>query len=558
MEGCQVSKKYGTRTSRNSWNRDEAAERLQRAERIQNVESQRRAAAGVDVPRSTLRGWQNRKAELELPENAATFFESPEGVAFLYRMLAALHVVFSGVGPCGPRLISKFLQLIDLSDLIGTSYGAQFDYGTEVREALAEFGKEESARLAEQMSPREITVCEDETFHPQICLVAIEPLSDFILLEQYASNREAETWSEQLDAATAGFPIKIVQSTSDEGRSLVKHCRTGLGAHHSPDVFHVQQDVSRAFSGKTNGTVSRQKTKLREAKRETARLRSERQAIGPTHEVFFDNQIELAEGEEQQAARDIEKAKRERQVVRDAVRGISDVYHPVDLMETGEPRTSEEVQAALAEKFDQAERLADTWEVSQSRRKLITKARKVVPRMVATIAFFWSMVRFKMDALQLSSETTRQLTETLVPAVYMEQASRRASKAEERKRLRETAAILLTKARDGPLRNLSDEKREEVERVGRDCAGLFQRSSSCVEGRNGRLALHHHGLHRLSTKKLAALTTLHNYFIERADHTTAAERFFGSPPRDLFQWLLERLPLPPRPRRRGTSPGLEA
>jgi hypothetical protein len=36
---------------------------------------------------------------------------------------------------------------------------------------LIRFGEEEDRRLAASMPPREITLCEDETFHPQICLV---------------------------------------------------------------------------------------------------------------------------------------------------------------------------------------------------------------------------------------------------------------------------------------------------------------------------------------------------------------------------------------------------
>ncbi|HEY85831.1 MAG TPA: hypothetical protein G4N96_12060 [Chloroflexi bacterium] len=75
---------------------------------------------------------------------------------------------------------------------------------------------------------------------------------------------------------------------------------------------------------------------------------------------------------------------------------------------------------------------------------------------------------------------------------------------------------------------------------------IFQRSSSCVEGRNGLLALLHHSLHRLSNRKLSALTTVHNYFVKRRDGTTAAERFFSSPPKDLFEWLLERVDIPGR------------
>jgi len=77
--------------------------------------------------------------------------------------------------------------------------------------------------------------------------------------------------------------------------------------------------------------------------------------------------------------------------------------------------------------------------------------------------------------------------------------------------------------------------------------GLFARSSSCVEGRNGRLSLFHHGQTRLSAGRLRALTVVHNYVAERPDGTTAGERFFGHKPRDVFSWLLERMPDLPRP-----------
>jgi len=46
-----------------------------------------------------------------------------------------------------------------------------------------------------------------------------------------------------------------------------------------------------------------------------------------------------------------------------------------------------------------------------------------------------------------------------------------------------------------------------------------------VQGRNGQLALHHQGRHRLSDRRLAALTAVHNYPIRRADDPDHA----GSP-----------------------------
>ena len=89
--------------------------------------------------------------------------------------------------------------------------------------------------------------------------------------------------------------------------------------------------------------------------------------------------------------------------------------------------------------------------------------------------------------------------------------------------------------------------KEQLEKAALQCVGFFQRSSSCVEGRNGMLRLRHHQLHQISKKHLEVLTVLHNYWIRRPDGTTAAERFFEQKPRDLFDYLLERMEAPPRP-----------
>ncbi len=70
-----------------------------------------------------------------------------------------------------------------------------------------------------------------------------------------------------------------------------------------------------------------------------------------------------------------------------------------------------------------------------------------------------------------------------------------------------------------------------------------------MEGRNAQLSLYHHGLHRLTDGKLGALTVIHNYFKKRADGTTAAERFFGAKQKDLFEWLLQNMDFPVRPRK---------
>jgi len=47
---------------------------------------------------------------------------------------------------------------------------------------------------------------------------------------------------------------------------------------------------------------------------------------------------------------------------------------------------------------------------------------------------------------------------------------------------------------------------------------------------------------------------MHNYFTKKSDGTTAAERFFGKPPDDLFEWLIERISLPSRSAKKRPPP----
>jgi hypothetical protein len=161
-----------------------------------------------------------------------------------------------------------------------------------------------------------------------------------------------------------------------------------------------------------------------------------------------------------------------------------------------------------------------------------------------------------VEELDLPAEVERAVYETLLPGWYWQQAARRARTAEEGRPQAELAERRLQEAwaEGGVLRQLAAEDQERVRRVSEEVVGLFARSSSCVEGRNGRLSLFRHGQTRLSAGRLKALTVMHNYVSERADGTTAAERFFGKKPRDVFGWLLERLPDLPRPAARRPRP----
>ena len=365
----------------------EVSPRLQRARVRERAEklgfwwhSRRQVAQQLGVPDSSFRHWLQRHRQLcqtsRFPRDVVELCESPDGLKFLHGLLVTLHFVFVQANDAGLRNVGTFLKLSGLDEFLPTSYGFHQAFALQMETLLTEYGREEEQRLAAQMPPRQITVCEDETFHPHICLVAIEPVSGYLLLEQYVPRRDAETWNRCLDERLAGWSITVCQATSDQG-----------SAERSP--------------------------------------------------------------------------------------------------------------------------------------------------MIAT----W-------------------LREELLPGLYLERVAAKASTAQERERLRTLAREVLARARspDGVWGALTGPEQVLVEGKARDCADLFQRSSSCVEGRNGQLSLRHHGLHRLTPRKLSALRVLHNFLIERADKTTAAERFFAARPRPLLPWLLARLPLSAHPRHRALAP----
>jgi hypothetical protein len=539
-----------TLSRRKPWKREVIAEAMSKLEEEQPVVSQRQLAEEAGIPRSTLQHWLERRDTLDADPDVVAFFESPAGVAFLHRLVIAAHLVMTLVGPCGIRLVCLFLELTGLHVFVAASYGPQQKVSVGIEKAVVEFGQAEQQRLAQGMTPKQITVCQDETFHPETCLVAIEPVSNYILLEKYAENRKAETWTQSMAEATQGLPVELIQSTSDEGRGIRHHVEVDLGLHHSPDVFHVQQDLVQASSVVLANRKRQAEQSVAEAAQQVSRL-NEAQSTNVKPDGPSDGAAALvqplatAQAQEQKAREAVETITGQQQRVQEAVAGISTAYHPYDL-ETGAARSAEQLADALAQHWSEIETVAAEVNLPERCVKKIQKAKRVVIEMVATLAFFWLTVRAKVEALSLAPAVEQALYHNLIPAIYLHLVSEKTSDPQQRQTLQTQSDELLAPLvrPDGPLAGLEQAEMQVLEAVALECAQVFQRSSSCVEGRNGQLALWHHSLHRLTDRKLAALTTVHNYFIRRCDGTTAAERFFGAQPKDLLAWLLERVDLP--------------
>src|SRR4029453_12888603 len=106
--------------------------------------SLRQAAKALEVPRSTLQAWRAYHESLDEHPAVVAFFHSAPGLAFLHRLVVAIHLVCTEVGACGIRLVCLLLTLTGLDRFVAASYGTQQQVNRQVEEAIVTYRHEES------------------------------------------------------------------------------------------------------------------------------------------------------------------------------------------------------------------------------------------------------------------------------------------------------------------------------------------------------------------------------------------------------------------------------
>ncbi len=177
-------KQQGNEDRHQRWGRLERAALLgQYGDRQAQGLSQRQAAQGLDVPRSTLQAWRAYQDRLDACPAVVAFFHSVPGLAFLHRLVIALHVVCVEIGACGMRLVCLLLKLTGLNRFVGASYGTQQQVNRHVEAAMVAYRQEGRTRLAHEMPPKEMTMTREETLTGGLCLVGMDPESHDMVLE---------------------------------------------------------------------------------------------------------------------------------------------------------------------------------------------------------------------------------------------------------------------------------------------------------------------------------------------------------------------------------------
>jgi len=538
------------------WDRFERADLFEHSLELQaQGVSQRQAAQELQVPRTTLQAWRLWHDTLDICPHVAEFFQKGPGLAFLHRLVIAFHLVCVEVGACGIRLVCLFLNLTGLNRFVASSYGAQQQVNLQVEQAVVTYRHDETARLAQDMPRRDLTVTQDETFTGGLCLVTMDPESNFLILEQLAQTRDQVMWNDLMAPALAQLNCRVIQSTSDEAPGLLAYVEHYLEAHHSPDLFHVQHELVKAVSGPMATKERAAHKAVTEAREQLERLQTNPQSAGaepakrgPGRPPKAPVSLEQAEQALKAASREHERLAQQREQVKASIRGIGHDYHFVDL-ERGVRRNAPLIASDIQEHLEQIRSVAQQEGLSQSCVERIEKAERVVPKMQATIAFVSGYVNQQVTQLDLTPPVSFAMHAKLIPSYYLDRVAQTRT-VSDGEPLRELAERLRTPLFEpgGALSAVSPESQDQLHDEAKRLASVFQRSSSHVEGRNGYLSLRSHQLRGLDLpRKRECFTAIHNFFLTRPDGTTAAERFFGQKPHSIFAAILESVELAPAP-----------
>jgi len=218
------------------------------------------------------------------------------------------------------------------------------------------------------------------------------------------------------------------------------------------------------------------------------------------------------------------------------LQNLSKTIHPFDINNSNR-QTSINVKLRLKQLVVEIKALQKEQEIKDPKKR-IEKFGKQISGIASIIDGWWLWAEESLDSDNLTEEIQQWLLNCLLPAVYWHKQTERTKNPD----LKESYFYANEKAQveleQHPLTASLIHEKEWLSWA-KWMVSNFQRTSSAVEGRNGWLSQIHHNGRGLKTKRLRALTIIHNYYTKRSDGTTAAERLFRKKFDDPFEWIVE-------------------
>lgn len=492
----------------------------------------RRIAAATGMTKSSVhRHRQAIERRNQYPESP--LWEMPSGHQWLQRLVWAVVYVFGVKHGIGNDTLSEFFQLLRLERHIGVSPSALQGVRVKLERQILSYHQEQQKQL--QQVPTKVEVCAgaDETFFEQMVLVLLDLSSGYIFVEAQAKDRGYQTWQGMVQQAL-GSAVEVKYLVSDRAKALVKLALEGLGCCSVPDLFHSLRDLGKHIGARLGRQLSQLEQQISQAKTKLIQLQTESKPTQLQEQKLEQLQAQYSSTQATQTA------------YHAALQQLSLCVHPFAISGS-EFQSATEVIAALQQQVHRLSTIANAaslpnWQTT------VAKFNQQIPAIAAVVNTWWTWVCHSLSVEQLSPQTSNWLLTRLLPVVYWQQQLRK-TKSPALKLAYQSAYTHAHRlySQDSLTPTISPKELQQWWTWAEWMVNKFQRTSSQVEGRNGYLSRIHHCGRGLSAHRLQVLTVIHNFALHRADGTTAAQRLFGRPFPDLFEFIVEHmsdLPLP--------------
>lgn len=490
-------------------------------------------AAATGLSKSAVHRHQQAIARRnQYPESS--YWETEVGHRWLTRLVLGVVYHFGIKQGVGAETLSEFLQVVHLETHIATSPTALRRLKQRMNQAILDY----EAAQAQHCQPSQnqgICVGADETFFGLPILVLMELASGFIFLETEADNCSYDSWVEQLEQWWESKQWQCHYLVSDGARALIKLALSGFGCTHVADLFHALRGLGRPIGRALN----RQHRDLQQHyDMLEERLNQTQEATPkPSLPVAMENTLKQQRLLEQ-----------DQQSYSAALEEISQRVHPFTI-DTHQWQLDDQLARNLEGPLQSLAELAPSYGGAQAH-KAIDSFRTLIPTFAQGIEAWWQWVWQALQVETPDRAIQNWVLMTLLPWVYWCQQADKARSASGQHCYQQAASQAFDLLLEQPLTlQLEAGQLEQWVHWCEEFCGKYQRTSSAVEGRYGYLSKLHHSSRGFSAQSLRALTIIHNFHIKRADGTTAAQRLFGHPFPDLFEWLLEHMGDLPLPRR---------
>ncbi len=305
-----------------------------------------------------------------------------------------------------------------------------------------------------------------------------------------------------------------------------------------PDVFHALRDLAKVVRVSFHLKLARLQDERTQAQRTLSGLQAKGKPTGVQERFIghLDEQIATLRADQTRAQQGLREA--------------SYAVHPFALSDSSRQQAAQ-VEAALHQVLEEFKTL-NARHTTRDNTQAVAKFTRQIPDLAALVDAWWRWVEQSLLSEGLEASLRGWLLERLLPTVYWQAQVDKTRTPGLKNAYQQAFKHARQALHQHPLTAaLSTETFARWQTWVSEWVGQFQRASSAVEGRNGYLSQVNHCARGTPTRRLKVLTVIHNFDLKRADGTTAAERLFGTPFPDLFDWVVERmgaLPMPRKPR----------